>query len=133
MLSTHYYLLLPGVCSSLSSVHCAVRLQNGSLSVLKYFSGKGGDQSGHLESLGGTSPDILILGGTSQDTLTFSENIYLPSANERQVNGCIEVARGWNKLPGCFSLDIYLHQRATFTSPATDQGGTLEVETKRIP
>ena len=66
MLSTHYYLLLPGVCSSLSSVHCAVRLQNGSLSVLKYFSGKGGDQSGHLESLGGTSPDILILGGTSR-------------------------------------------------------------------
>ena len=111
------------LCSSLPSAHWAVRLQNGSLPVLKDFSGKGGDQSRHLE----------ILGGTSRDTLTFSENIYLPSANERQVNGCIEVARGWNKLPGCFSLDIYLHQRATFTSPATDQGGTLEVETKRIP
>ena len=69
MLSTHYYLRLPGVCSSLSSVHCAVRLQNGSLSVLKDFIGKGWDQSGHLE----------ILEGTSRDTLTFSENIYLPA------------------------------------------------------
>ena len=46
---------------------------------LKDFSGKGGpvqklrnfrgDQSGHLE----------ILEGTSRDTLTFSENIYLPA------------------------------------------------------
>ena len=43
MLSTHYYLLHPCVCSSLPSVHCAVRLQNGSLPVLKDFSGKGGD------------------------------------------------------------------------------------------
>ena len=110
-----------------------MHLQNGSLPVLKDFSGKGGDQSRHLEILGGTSRATFKLRGTSRDTLTFSENIYLPSANERQVNGCIEVARGWNKLPGCFSLDIYLHQRATFTSPATDQGGTLEVETKRIP
>ena len=53
-------------CGSVFSKHC---LQNGSLPVLKDFSGRGGDQSGHLE----------ILWGTSRDTLTFSENIYLPA------------------------------------------------------
>ena len=36
---------------------------------LKILVEEGGDQSGHLE----------ILGGTSRDTLTFSENIYLPA------------------------------------------------------
>ena len=56
-----------------------MHLQNGSLPVLKDFSGKGGpvqtirnfrgDQSGHLE----------ILEGTSRDTLTFSESINLPA------------------------------------------------------
>ena len=54
----------------LSVVVC---LQNGSLLVLKDFSGRGGNQSRNLEILGGTSPD----------TLTFYENIYLPADNFR--------------------------------------------------
>ena len=44
-------------------------LQNGSLPVLKDFSGRGGEQSGHLDFF------LEILGQSGYST--FSENIYL--------------------------------------------------------